>query len=41
MKNWNEFDEIVKSSMSKEEYELHVLISEISADLIRIRLEKY
>jgi transcriptional regulator with XRE-family HTH domain len=40
MKNWDEFDQIVKSSMSEEEYERHVLISKISADLIRLRLEK-
>ncbi len=40
MKNWDEFDQIVKSSMSEEEYERHILISKISADLIRLRLEK-
>ena len=40
MKNWKEFDQIVKSSMSEEEYERHVLISKISADLLRLRLEK-
>jgi len=39
MKNWDEFDQIVKTSMSEEEYERHVLISKISADLIRLRLE--
>ena len=40
MKNWDEFDQIVKSSMSEEEYEHHTLISKISADLIRLRLEQ-
>ncbi|TDS27260.1 hypothetical protein BY453_1281, partial [Halanaerobium congolense] len=40
MKNWDEFDQIVKSSMSEEEYERHILISKISADLIRLRLEQ-
>jgi predicted transcriptional regulator len=40
MKNWDEFDQIVKSSMSEEEYERHILISKISADLIRFRLEQ-
>ena len=40
MKNWKEFDQIVKSSMSEEEYERHVLISKISADLIKLRLEQ-
>ena len=39
MKNWDDFDQIVKTSMSEEEYEHHVLISKISADLIRLRLE--
>ena len=40
MKNWDEFDQIVKSSMSEEEYERHILISKISADLIRLRLDE-
>ena len=40
MRNWEEFDDIVKSSMSEEEYERHILISKISADLIKLRLEQ-
>ncbi|MFW5961572.1 MAG: helix-turn-helix domain-containing protein [bacterium] len=40
MKNWDEFDQIVKTSMSEEEYERHVLISKISADLIKLRLKQ-
>jgi len=40
MKHWDEFHQIVKSSMSEEEYERHILISKISADLIRLRLDE-
>ncbi|PTV97856.1 Xre family transcriptional regulator [Halanaerobium saccharolyticum] len=40
MNNLDEFDQIVKSSMSEEEYERHILISKISADLIRLRLDQ-
>jgi len=40
MKKWGEFDQIVKSSLSEEEYERHVLIFKISADLLRLRLEQ-
>ncbi len=40
MKTWEEFDEIVKSSMTEEEYERHILISKISADLIKLRLDR-
>lgn len=40
MKSWEDFDEIVKSSMTDEEYERHILISKISADIIKLRLDK-
>jgi len=40
MKSWEDFDEIVKSSMTEEEYERHILISKISADIIKLRLDK-
>ena len=40
MKSWEDFDEIVKSSMTEEEYERHILISKISANIIKLRLDK-
>lgn len=40
MKKWEDFDKIVQSAMDEEEYQKHLIVAKISADIIRLRLER-